>query len=165
MRLTICSMFAAAAIVGACKPAAPPPATVDAQAEEAAIRRLEGAWSAAANKKDLAGTVAFYATDGATMWPDAPTSHGSDAIRAAWTEMFKLPGISLQFVPDKIAIAQGGDIATDEGRAIMGMDTPKGHVIDTTKYLVIWKKVDGTWKVAYDTYNANKPAAPAAPAK
>lgn len=99
------------------------------------------------------------------MWPDAPTSHGTAELRAAWTEMFKIPGISLKFIPDKITVAQSGDMATDEGRAVVGMTTPAGPSVDTSKYLVIWTKENNAWKVAYDTYNSNKPAAPpAAPA-
>lgn len=141
----------------ACAPSVP---AADPKADEAAIRSLEEQWSAAANKKDLETTLSFYSPVGATMWPDAPASHGTMEVRAAWAEMFKLPGISLKFLPDKITVAQSGDMATDEGRAIVGMTTPAGPSVDTTKYLVIWKKESGTWKVLYDSYSSNKPAAP-----
>jgi len=160
MRLIQFALFAAVTQVS-CAPSAAP---VDAKAEEAAIRSLEEQWSAAANKKDLEGTLAFYSATGATMWPDAPTSHGTSEIRAAWTTMFNIPGISLKFLPDKIDVAQSGDMATDEGRAVVGMTTPSGPVVDTSKYLVIWKKENGAWKVAYDSYNSNKPAAAPIPA-
>lgn len=146
--------------LAACAPAAP---TVDAAAEEAAIRALDAQWEAAANRQDLDGTVAIYATNGATMWPDAPTSHGTSEIRAAWAEMFKVPGINVQFLPDRIEIAQAGDMATEEGRAVVGMTTPAGAAVDTAKYLIVWKKENGAWKVAYDVYNMSKPAAPTAP--
>jgi ketosteroid isomerase-like protein len=160
MRLIHLALFAAVTQT-ACAASAPP---ADAKADEAAIRSLEEQWSAAANKKDLEGTLSFYSASGATMWPDAPASHGVSEIRAAWTEMFKIPGISLKFLPDKIVIAQSGDMATDEGRAVVGMTTPAGPSVDTSKYLVIWKKENGTWKVAYDAYNSNKPAPAPAPA-
>jgi ketosteroid isomerase-like protein len=150
----------AVVIVTACATSAP---ATDPKADEAAIRALDEQWSAAANKRDLEATLAFYSAAGATMWPDAPTSHGAAEIRAAWTELFKVPGISLKFVPDKISIAQAGDLATDEGRAVIGVSTPAGQSVDTTKYLVIWRKENGTWKVLYDSYSSNKPAAPPPP--
>ena len=37
------------------------------------------------------------------------------------------------------------------------MDTPQGHAKERVKYLVVWKKSDGAWKVAYDTFNSNAP--------
>ena len=160
MRPTHLALFALVTLA-ACA-SSPPPA--DTKADEAAIRSLEEQWSSAANKKDLEATIGFYSANGATMWPDAPTSHGPAEIRAAWTEMFKVPGINLKFIPDKIVVAQSGDMATDEGRALVGMTTPSGPVVDTTKYLVIWAKENNTWKVAYDSYSSNKPAAPPPPA-
>jgi uncharacterized protein (TIGR02246 family) len=160
MRPTHLALFAV--ITQAACASSPPP--VDTKADEAAIRSLDEQWSAAANKKDLEATLAFYSANGATMWPDAATSHGTANIRAAWTEMFKVPGINLKFIPDKIVVSQSGDMATDEGRAVVGMTTPAGPSVDTSKYLVVWTKENNTWKVAYDTYNSNKPPAPPPPA-
>jgi len=155
-------LLTAAAIQAGC--ASPTPAT-DARAEEAAIRMLDIQWSAAATKKDLDAILRFYSTSGATMWPEAPTSHGAAAIRAAWVDMFKTPGVSLQFLPDRIEIANSADMATDEGRVVLGMDTRTGRNVDTVKYLVVWKKEGGAWKVTYDTYSSNGPALPAPPVK
>ncbi|MDQ6830052.1 MAG: DUF4440 domain-containing protein [Gemmatimonadota bacterium] len=162
MRFIDSALLGTALVLTACRSAAPP---ADTRAEEAAIRTLDEQWNHAANRKDLEATLALYAADGATMWPDAPTSHGPQAIRAAWTEMFKTPGVSLQFLPDKIGIASAGDLATEEGRVVVATDTPRGRSADTAKYLVIWKKADGKLRVAYDTYNSNKPSVPVAPSK
>jgi len=153
------------ALVSAC---AAPPLAVDTQKEEQAIRALDADWNAAIAKKDLDAIVNLYAADGATMWPDAPASRGSAAIRAAWVELMKTPGITGIIVVDRIQVAQSGDVAFDEGHVNLEVDTPQGRAKETVKYLVGWKKVDGTWKVAYDMYNANAPAPPPptpAPAK
>ena len=147
-------------LVSAC---AAPPLAVDTQKEEQAIRALDADWNAAIVKKDLDAIVNLYAADGATMWPDAPASRGSAAIRAAWVELMKTPGITGIIVVDRIQVAQSGDVAFDEGHVNLEVDTPQGRAKETVKYLVGWKKVDGTWKVAYDMYNANAPAAPPPP--
>jgi len=145
-------------LVAACAEPAPPP--VDLQKEEQAIRKLDDDWNAMIAKKDLDAIVALYATDGATMWPDAPPSKGPDAIRAAWIELLKTPGVSATIVADRIQVAQAGDLAFDEGHVNLEVDTPQGRARETAKYLVGWKKVGGAWKVAYDMYNGNAPAAP-----
>ena len=154
------------ALVSAC---AAPPLAVDTQKEEQAIRALDADWNAAIAKKDLDAIVNLYAADGATMWPDAPASRGSAAIRAAWVELMKTPGITGIIVVDRIQVAQSGDVAFDEGHVDLEVDTPQGRAKETVKYLVGWKKVGGAWKVAYDMYNANalapSPPPPPAPAK
>jgi uncharacterized protein (TIGR02246 family) len=147
-------------LVSAC---AAPPLAVDTQKEEQAIRALDADWNAAIAKKDLDAIVNLYAADGATMWPDAPASRGSAAIRAAWIELMKTPGITGVIVVDRIQVAQSGDVAFDEGHVDLEVDTPQGRAKETVKYLVGWKKVGGAWKVAYDMYNSNAPAPPPAP--
>jgi uncharacterized protein (TIGR02246 family) len=148
------------ALVSAC---AAPPLAVDTQKEEQAIRALDADWNAAIAKKDLDAIVNLYAADGATMWPDAPASRGSAAIRAAWVELMNTPGITGTIVVDRIQVAQSGDVAFDEGHVDLEVDTPQGRAKETVKYLVGWKKVGGAWKVAYDMYNSNAPAPPPAP--
>lgn len=150
-------------LIGACAEPAPPP--VDLQKEEQAIRKLDDDWNAMIAKKDIDAIVNLYAADGATLWPDAPASKGTAAIRAAWVELFRTPGITGTIVADRIQVAPSGDLAFDEGHVNLEVDTPQGRAKETVKYLVGWKKVGGAWKVAYDVYNSNAPAPPPAPAK
>jgi len=139
--------------------------SVDLQKEEQAIRALDAAWNTAVAKKELDALVGFYAPDGATMWPDAPASRGPAAIRAAWKELLNTPGLAANIVPDRIRVAQAGDLAVDEGHVDLEMDSPQGRARETVKYVVNWIKVGGAWKVAYDMYNSNAPSAPPPPAK
>jgi uncharacterized protein (TIGR02246 family) len=145
-------------LTAGCGPATP---AVDAAAEERAIRALDDQWNAAIAKKDVDANVAFYAADGVAMWPDAQAAKGTDAIRTAWTEMLKTPNLKLVLTPQEVTIAQAGDVATDVGQVRAEMDTPQGgHVMETAKYLVVWKKMNGAWKVHYDIFNGNSPPPP-----
>jgi uncharacterized protein (TIGR02246 family) len=151
-------IFGSAILAAGCaQPAAGP--GVDPTAEEQAIRRLDDQWNAAIARKDVEANVALYAGDGAVLWPDAPAGRGTAQIRSAWTEMFKATNLKLQLTPEEIHVSTGGDLATDVGQVLAEMDTPQGHVRQSAKYLVVWKKVNGTWKVQYDAFNANAPAA------
>ncbi len=131
---------------------------VDVRSDELAIRALDAEFGAAAARKDLDAVVALYAPD-ATMLPnDAPAARGTKAIRLLWTEIFKVPGLSIEVVPEKIELSAAGDVATDMGHTETGMTGPDGRVKSRDKYLEVWRKVDGHWKVMYDTWNANEPA-------
>jgi len=65
--------------------------------------------------------------------------------------------LTLKFTAERIDIAHSADLATDFGKVSFGYDTPKGRVMNIGKYVVVWKKVNGVWKVLYDSYNMNKP--------
>jgi ketosteroid isomerase-like protein len=162
MRSLQWTIVAISAIMAACSPSAPA-AAVDKAAEEKAIGDLATKWVDAASKKDVETIVSFYAPDGAVVWPDAPAKRGAAAIREAWVELFKIPGLSLNFVPERIDISDSGDMAADFGRVESELDSASGRVKDVAKYIVVWRKIDGAWKVLYDSFNSNGPAAPAEP--
>jgi uncharacterized protein (TIGR02246 family) len=131
-------------------------------ADKKAIRALDQQWGEAATRNDLDAVVDMYARDGSLVWPDNPPYHGSEEIRKQWREMFKLyPEIQLKFAPDKIDISESGDLAVDFGVVDFQFTSPEGVQRQVGKYVVVWKKVRGAWKVYYDSWNGNE-AAPAA---
>lgn len=150
--------FVALALTVSCGTATTP---VDKAADEQSIRNLAVQWSAAVEKKDLDAIMSFYAPAATAAWPDAPAAHGPEAIRAAWVELLKTPGLVLRFTPERIDVANAGDLAVDFGRVESEFDGPEGRVQDVAKYLLMWQKVDGQWKALYDSFNSNKLAAPA----
>jgi len=138
----------------------------DPQSEETAIRDLDKRWEEAIVAKDLDRTVAHYADDAAFLAPSAPASSGKAAIRTAWADLLKSPGLSLTFGPTTVRIAHAADMAYEIGTYTMGMDTPNGRVEDQGKYVVVWTKLGADWKVAADIFNSSRPPAapPATPA-
>ena len=134
---------------------------VDPIAEMHAIRALDSRFSAAVARLDVVGTAALYAPDATILPPGLPAVHGADAIRTMLASLFTAPGLSITLRPQRIDIAAAGDLATDQGEVEVGMNTAEGPVIEVSKYLEVWRKVDGEWKLMYDTWNANEPVAPA----
>lgn len=127
------------------------------KADEAEIHKLDEAWGKAASAKKLDKVVDFYADDGSLVWPGAPAAHGTKQIRASWKTMLKTtPGLHLRFIPERIVVSDDGTLASDFGIVEFGHDTNEWvHVQETAKYVVVWKKVKGSWKVLYDSYNLN----------
>jgi uncharacterized protein (TIGR02246 family) len=136
----------------------------DARPEETRIRDLDRKWSEAVAARDLDGTVAHYAEDAVFLSPNAPATSGKAAIRAAWKDLLLSPGLSLTFAPMSVRVAHAADMAFEIGSYTMGQDAPGGRVEDDGKYVVVWTRVGGDWKVAADIFNSNRPAAPAPPA-
>jgi hypothetical protein len=58
----------------------------------------------------------------------------------------------------EIIQAEGfGDTAIDEGRYKLFLGN--GQQADHGKYIVIWRKVDGSWKMDLDIWNSSMPPA------
>jgi uncharacterized protein (TIGR02246 family) len=125
--------------------------------DESTIRELDDAWGKAASAKDLEAVVAFYAPDGSLVWPGAPAALGTDRIREQWAElMADTPGLNLRFDAERIVVSGDGTLASDFGKVEFGHDDDSGrHIQETGKYVVVWRKEQGAWKVLYDSYNMN----------
>lgn len=135
--------------------AAPRAQAGDPRAEIDAIRTLNARWLEAVAAKDDAWIAGVYAEDGRFMPPGAPAAQGRDAIRAAWKTMLAAPGPALTFAATEIHLAGSLDHAYEIG-------TWKVGDADDGKYVLVWKKRGGEWKVVADIFNSNRPAAPAA---
>lgn len=127
-----------------------------AEAEEVErIRQLGIHWVSAVAAKDLDAIVDLYAPDGRFMPPNDPGVEGRRAIRKAWKMLLEIPGMVLIFKPVSIEVSEAADMASDIGTYTLSFDGPDGRQEDRGKYLVVWKKVDGAWKVAADMFNSD----------
>lgn len=104
----------------------------------------------------------MYAADGAMMAPGAPIAQGQPALEKAWGGLMQMPGFALTFKADKIEVASGGDMALDRGTYLLTLGGPKGETKEVGKYVVVWRNVDGQWKVAADIFNSDGASAPLA---
>jgi uncharacterized protein (TIGR02246 family) len=129
--------------------------------DEQAIRKLDAEWAKAARDKDFGRVVSFYATDGSVVWPTGPAAKGHAAIRAEWEKAYKdLKDPYLDFKPTHIEVASGGDMAFDFGVVYFAPNPKPDDLENIAKYLVVWKREHGHWKVLYDCWNYNHMVAP-----
>jgi uncharacterized protein (TIGR02246 family) len=149
VHLFLAATFVACVIIGA----AP---TARAAGDEHVIRDLEARWVKAVAAKDVAWIANLYAPDGRLMPPNAKAAVGRDAVRAAWTAMLGTPGFALTFAPAEVRVAKAGDMASDIGT--WEQPGPDGKVGDQGKYVVVWKKLHGEWKVLADIFNSDRPS-------
>ena len=124
----------------------------------AQIKELSAKWVAAFAQRDFAMIEALYTSDGLLMPSNSPPIEGPAAIVAVWKSWSELPNVSVTFGANRIVASASGDMAYDYGWYKFAFDTDNGRFEDNGKYIVVWQKVDGVWKVAADIFNTNLPA-------
>ena len=156
------SLTLVSAFVLGCGPR-PQPAPDTREADAAAIREADLAWSQANEVEGLEGVMPFYLDDAIMLPPNRPMAIGKAAIREASEAMgLGSASVSVKWQPTKIEVARSGDIGyaigTFEGSAVDAAGNP---VPVKGKYVEIWKKqADGSWKVAADMFSPDSPSAP-----
>jgi len=129
----------------------------DAQQKD--IADLDAIWGDAATKalreaatdNDFRAVAALYSEEGSILWPGFDPGYGRQEIAAGWKKANgSFSNSALKFTPVCIEIM--GNLATDLG--IVEFTDPKGG-LTLAKYLVVWRREEGSWKVYYDCWNQN----------
>ena len=154
--------LAAALLAMSCAPAADeaPPAeeapaaepAVDVAAEAAAVMELEREWSALFVARDIDAIMNLHAADAVQLPPGMEAVVGEEAMRASWEGFAAMEDFEVTWEPTAAFVSPDGNMAYDYGTTTSTL--PDGSVVPG-KYLVVWVKVDGQWKVAADMFNAS----------
>jgi ketosteroid isomerase-like protein len=122
------------------------------------IRGVIQTWLDAVRRKDTAAIAEFYTPDGRFMVPNAPIAEGRAAVAEIWDHLLGLPNVLLAFGPTLIEAAESGELAYEIGTYALGFDKGAERVEDRGKYVVVWKRLGGSWKAAADILNSDLPA-------
>ena len=131
-----------------------------AQETRAAIEAVNKEFVAAFAKHDANAVAGFYTANGEVLPPNAAAIRGRAGIAKMWQGVFDA-GIATADLKTTEVHAQG-PLAFEIGTYAMKLKD--GTVADRGKYLVVWQKEDGKWKLHRDIWNTSLPA-PAPPAK
>ena len=157
--LPILAALAALGLAGGCEPPPDPDEVARRAAVEAALDSVYAVFSdayARANIQLLMDEV--YAEDGYYLPPDSPILRGQDQFRGQFSflERYALdngpgPEISFDIVDREIA----GDLAYDIGvYTIRPPDSPDDVEPGRGKFIVIWKRIDGDWRIWADGFSS-----------
>ncbi len=108
---------------------------------------------AAFGKNDAAGVAACYSADAQLFPTGQDVVKGNAAIEAYWKA--GMQGDPVKITLTTLEAEQHGKTAIEVGHATI-VDA-KGTTLDIAKYIVIWKRVDGKWKLHRDIFNSNLP--------
>ncbi len=131
--------------------------TVDAAAEEKAIRDHVAEWNNYISAKNDSAIAALYTADAMVYPPNQEPVNGTASIRQFWAVLGTM-NASLVLTPTDVEVAPGGTMATEAGTWVFSASTPQGVMTDKGRYLDVWTKVDGEWKVSQDIWNSSNPA-------
>jgi uncharacterized protein (TIGR02246 family) len=123
------------------------------QAIEQAVREFMDAFK----RGDAAAVASLYAGNAKLMPPNHPKVEGTEAIRSFWQGAMDM-GIKEARVEIE-EVEEHGDTAIEVGRYTLTIEQGNGgRVSDAGKYVVIWKRGGGGWKLAVDIFNPDTPA-------
>jgi uncharacterized protein (TIGR02246 family) len=109
----------------------------------------------AAPKGDAALLAGVY-TDDAVAYPaNSEPVKGRAALQAMWKSVFDAGIAGFELKTEEVESA--GDIAWETGTYAMKLKD--GKVADRGKYVVIWKRVGGEWKLHRDIWTTSLPVA------
>jgi uncharacterized protein (TIGR02246 family) len=119
-----------------------------------AIAAADEKFMAAFNRGDAAGLAALYTENGQLLPPNSDFVTGRQAIQAFWQGAMDMGIKSAKL--EIVEVEGHGDTAIEVSKYTLSGEA--GQVLDTGKYIIIWKQVDGQWKLHRDIFNSSVPA-------
>lgn len=136
-------------------------ATPKADPARASIEKIGKDFASAYNRGDDKAVAAFYAEDAIVFPPESDMVKGRAEIQGVWKHALDTGIKSLEF--EVVDVVSSGNLAAETGIATLHVQAIGSQESTVkVKYVVVWKKVGGSWKLYRDIWNSMAP--PAAPA-
>jgi uncharacterized protein (TIGR02246 family) len=135
------------------------PAGADKTADETALRTIYQKMPSQIMAGDTAAFGALFMDDGIEMMPGMPASQGRAAVNKEFAAVFaSMKKLNMSIGDVVITVADAGDLAVVKAPYQMSYTDAKGKkASDHGTTLTVFKKVNGQWKILYDT-NASEVA-------
>ena len=117
---------------------------------EAATRQRTDAFG----RRDAAAFASLYTEQGAMLPPNAEIAFGRQAIQEFWQGIFDA-GLTASR-DETLEVETAGDLAYEMGRYTLYAGD--NNVVDEGKYILIWKREAGQWRIHRDIANTSRPA-------
>jgi uncharacterized protein (TIGR02246 family) len=131
--------------------------TASAQARDikSDIDAANAKFVAAFNKGDAAGVAQLYTDQATILPPGAPMAKGRAAIQTFWQGAIQsgLKNISLK----ALQVDHFGPAAREIGQFSLDAPNAQNQTMHVDgKYVVLWRRTGGSWKLDTDIWNTNK---------
>ena len=102
-----------------------------------------------------------YCTDNmALLAPNTPMLSGKEAVGGMLSSLFAVPGLRMSWTLATAQVAKSGELGYTRGTYQMTFNGTDGNPVeDHGKYLTVWRKEGGQWKVQLDMTNTDRPLA------
>ena len=117
------------------------------------IRGLSATWQKALLARDAETQASMFADDGISYHDGQAPLVGPQAI-LEWEKnaVNRHPKAKITSRTTELTIAASGDVAIQAGEGELTDlgESGEDHAVHKQRFLTIWKKVNGRWKVAHD---------------
>jgi uncharacterized protein (TIGR02246 family) len=151
--IVLISFFLTGLMFQGCQESAPPPPQIDMDSLRSEIQAIEDQWSKADNENNVDVIMAMYAEDAVTLPANEPMVSGKEAIRARMTDQIAKDSSNTTARYEVIDVFAGGDYVVEVGKS---MHTDTAGNVNTGKYMVLFRKIDGGYEVVREIWNADK---------
>ena len=140
----------------------PEPATESAppsegsEADVAGLRAAGDAWLLAFSGRDADKLAQLYADDAVVMPEAEPSASGAASINGFYLDYFgrlHSGSYSISVPASQIMTGASGDLGYRAG--VYRMSDGTGTQVDTGKWLQVWRRAGGEWRVVRDTWNSD----------
>jgi ketosteroid isomerase-like protein len=126
---------------------------VDIDAEKEILKRLGPLTTITPETKNPEELLKYFADDAVLQPPNQPQVTGHDTFRKVFQHYIELPVVSISGGAIRTEVSASGDLAYDIGKYRVDMEGPDGPVVEEGNYFTIWKKIDGEWKLAGQSWS------------
>jgi uncharacterized protein (TIGR02246 family) len=121
--------------------------------QKPSIQKINEEWMAAFNKGDAAGVAALYSEDAYILPNGAEMTKGRRAIEAYFKNSVRQLGDAKLKTVDLQSLGPGSAREVGTFNFKTKGDSPQEVV---GKYVAVWRKMGGQWKLITDIWNMNK---------
>lgn len=149
-RRTLIAAACAVVLVTSCAHDGAAPLATDRES----LERSQGEFIEALAARDAELAAALFAEDAVLHIANMDPVEGRDAIRRFYGNLFGYLSSS-GAVPERLELSVSGDLAYATGRAKNEFRGAEGSTGYTGKFALVWKKVDGDWRIALYSVSSN----------
>lgn len=131
-------------------------ATMNTANDQAAIKDLLFKYRDALNASSVDQVMPLYTTDGVFMPTGFPTAVGTEQVRGAYTGVFSMIKLNIEFFIDEIEVDGDHAFARTTSKGTTLIHATGATVPEENRELFVLHRTDGDWKIARYMFNKMK---------
>ncbi len=124
--------------------------------DEAAIKDLLFKYRDALNASSVDQLIPLYTTDGVFMPTGFPTAVGTEQVKGAYTGVFSMIKLNIEFFIDEIHVDGDHAFARTTSRGTTLIHATGENVPEENRELFVLERENGAWKIARYMFNKMK---------
>ena len=130
--------------------------TMNTSNDQAAIKSLLFAYRDALNASSVDQVIPLYTADGVFMPTGFPTAVGTEQVRGAYTGVFSMIKLNIEFFIDGIVVDGDHAFARTTSRGSTLIHATGQQVPEENRELFVLRRANGEWRIAQYMFNKMK---------